>query len=39
VVKIRSAPTAEQAERDRTREIADREMDRLAAERRRRELA
>jgi len=30
---------AEQAERDRTREIADREMDRLAAERRRRELA
>ncbi|MFN5049146.1 thermonuclease family protein [Roseateles sp.] len=30
---------AEQAERDRTREIANQEMDRLAAERRRRELA
>lgn len=30
---------AEQAERDRTRELANQEMDRLAAERRRRELA
>ncbi len=37
--QARMQAEAEQAERDRTREIADQEMDRLAAERRRRELA
>lgn len=37
--QARTKAEAEQAERDRTREIAAQEMDRLAAERRRRELA
>ncbi|WP_158218454.1 thermonuclease family protein [Roseateles puraquae] len=37
--RARMKAEAEQAKRDRTREIANREMDRLAAERRRRELA
>lgn len=37
--QARMKAEAEQAERDRTREIANREMERLAAERQRRELA